>query len=219
MGFIILFHIPFFRNSSYLSKRFLIIEDKYHRTSLHVYEPTIGLFDKSDILKHYELILERANIQDTIFASLFTYDCQMNVILYFYNHQNPPTNMLSTPNGEGFLLLWELKSCSDLPIFSTFNDEAIPSADELNEADKKGCSFLPKSCKSSKANKITYPFGSIDKSRIRYEKFIYPLKKLNIPPYIQDDVYLMTFLLCWLCKFVFLSKDVGFIHPSSSILH
>jgi hypothetical protein len=33
--------------------------------------------------------------------------------------------------------LWELKSCSRLSIFGTFYDDAIPSADELNEADKK----------------------------------------------------------------------------------
>ena len=98
-------------------------------------------------MKHYEPILERAHIRDTIFASLFTYDWQMNVILSFYNHWNPATNTLSTPNGEEFISLWELKSCSGLPIFGTFYDEVIPSADELNEADKKGRSFLPKSCK------------------------------------------------------------------------
>jgi hypothetical protein len=33
--------------------------------------------------------------------------------------------------------LWELKLSSSLSIFSTFYDEVIPSANELNEADKK----------------------------------------------------------------------------------
>ena len=204
-----------FRNSSSSTKRFLVIDEKYGRTSLRVYEPAIGPFAKKrssesinhltswsletsyelyghgglpqsvlqlqssfphsttfladlssldyrkrdgnatckdyfpisdaleytpkywewtkDILKHYEPILERAHIRDTIFASLFTYDWQMNVILSFYNHWNPATNTLSTPNGEEFISLWELKSCSGLPIFGTFYDEVIPSTDELNE--------------------------------------------------------------------------------------
>jgi hypothetical protein len=42
--------------------------------------------------------------------------------------------------------LWELKLSGSLSIFGTFYDKVIPSADELNEADKKGGSFLPKSC-------------------------------------------------------------------------
>ena len=69
--------------------------------------------------------------------------------------------------------------------------------------------------KSSETNKITYPSGSIDKSRIRSKKSIHPFKELNAPPHIQDNVYLTTFLSCWLCKFVFPSKDVGFIRPST----
>ena len=70
----------------------------------------------------------------------------MNIILSFYNHWNPATNTLSTPNGEGFVSLLELKSCSDLSIFGTFYDEVSPFANELNEADKKGRSFLLNSC-------------------------------------------------------------------------
>ncbi|KAG6746313.1 hypothetical protein POTOM_050853 [Populus tomentosa] len=301
-------------NSSSSTKRFLVIDEKYRRTSLRVYEPAIGPFAKKrssesikhltswsletsyelyghgglpqsvlqlqssfphsttfladlpsldyhkrdgnatckdyfpisdaleytpkywewteDILKHYKPILERAHILDTIFASLFTYDWQMNVILSFYNHWNPATNTLSTSNGEESISLWELKSCSSLPIFGTFYDEVIPSADELNEADKKGRSFLPKSYKylfiafhkecqtidgdhSSGSNKTNYPSGSIDKSRVRSSKFIHPFKELNVPSHIQDEVYLAAFLSCWLCKFVFPSKDVGFISPST----
>ncbi|KAG5222370.1 Plant mobile domain family [Salix suchowensis] len=312
-----------FKNSSSSTKRFLVIEEKYCRTSLRVYEPAIGPFAKKlpsesikhltswsseasyelhghgdspqsvlqlqssfphstnfladlpsldyhkhdgnatckdyfpisdaleytpkywewteDILKHYEPILER-----------------MNVILSFYNHWNPATNTLSTPNGEESISLWELTSCSSLPIFGTFYDEVVPSADELNEADKKGHSFLPKSCKylfiafhkecqtidgdhvmtlqdwvdfwfrddlrykvpfpvgkSSGFNKTNYPSGSIDKSRVRSSKFICPFKELNVPSHIRDEVYLAAFLSCWLCKFVFPSKDVGFIRPST----
>jgi hypothetical protein len=67
--------------------------------------------------------------------------------LSFYNHWNPATNTLSTLNGEESVSLWELKSCSGLPLFGTFYDEVIPFADELNEANKKGNYFLPKSCK------------------------------------------------------------------------
>nr|TKS09069.1 uncharacterized protein D5086_0000097120 [Populus alba] len=294
-----------FRNSSSSTKRFLVIDEKYHRTSLRVYEPAIGPFAKKrssknikhltswsletsyelyghgglpqsvlqlqssfphsttfladlpsldyhkrdgnatckdyfpisdaleytpkywewteDILKHYEPILERAHIRDTIFASLFTYDWQMNVILSFYNHWNHATNMLSTPNGEESISLWELKSCSGLPIFGTFYDEVIPSADELNEADKKGRSFLSKSCKylfiafHKECQTIDgdHVMTLQDWSRVRSSKFIHPFKELNVPSHIQDEVYLAAFLSYWLCKFVFPSKDVGFIRPST----
>jgi len=84
------------------------------------------------------------HIFEILFLPLFLH---MNVILSFYNHWNAATNTLSTPNDEESVSLWELKSCSGLPIFYTFYDEVIPFADELNEADKKGSSFLPKSCK------------------------------------------------------------------------
>jgi hypothetical protein len=69
--------------------------------------------------------------------------------------------------------------------------------------------------KFSKSNKITYSSGSIDMSHIHSSKFIHPLKELNLPPHIQDEVYLVTFLSCWLCKFVFPSKDIGYIRPST----
>nr|TKS15458.1 hypothetical protein D5086_0000034950 [Populus alba] len=69
--------------------------------------------------------------------------------------------------------------------------------------------------KSSGSNKTNYPSGSIDKSRVRFSKFIHPFKELNVPSHIQDEVYLAAFLSCWLCKFVFPSKDVGFIRPST----
>jgi len=64
---------------------------------------------------------------------------------------------------------------------------------------------------SRESNKITYPSGSIDKSRIRSSKFMYPLKELNVPSHIQDEVSLEVFLSYWLYKFVFPKKDVGFI--------
>uniref|UniRef100_A0A6N2KY82 Aminotransferase-like plant mobile domain-containing protein n=1 Tax=Salix viminalis TaxID=40686 RepID=A0A6N2KY82_SALVM len=69
--------------------------------------------------------------------------------------------------------------------------------------------------KSSSSNKTSYPSGSIDKSRVRSNKFIHPFKELNVPSHIQDEVYLAAFLSCWICKFVFPSKDVGFIRPST----
>jgi hypothetical protein len=69
--------------------------------------------------------------------------------------------------------------------------------------------------KSSESNKITYPSGSINKSRIRSSNFIHLLKKLKVPSHIQDEVSSVAFLSCWLCKFIFPCKDVGFIHPST----
>jgi hypothetical protein len=69
--------------------------------------------------------------------------------------------------------------------------------------------------KFSKSNKITYSSGSIDKSHIHSSKFIHPFKELNLPPHIQDKVYLVTFLSYWLCKFIFPSEDIGYIRLST----
>ena len=69
--------------------------------------------------------------------------------------------------------------------------------------------------KYNESNKTTYPSGSIDKSCVRSSKFIHPFKELNFPSHIQDEVYLVAFLSCWLCKCVFPSKDVGFIRLST----
>jgi len=68
--------------------------------------------------------------------------------------------------------------------------------------------------KSSESNKITYPSCSINKSRIRSSNFIH-LKKFKVPSHIQDEVSSVAFLSCWLCKFIFPCKDVGFIHPNT----
>jgi hypothetical protein len=49
--------------------------------------------------------------------------------------------------------------------------------------------------KSSESNKITYPSGLIDKSRIHSGKFIHPFKEYNVPSHIQDEVYLVAFFM------------------------
>jgi hypothetical protein len=41
-----------------------------------------------DVLKYYESILKKTHIQDSIFSSIFTYDWQINVIRFFYNHRD-----------------------------------------------------------------------------------------------------------------------------------
>jgi hypothetical protein len=69
--------------------------------------------------------------------------------------------------------------------------------------------------KSSESNKIAYPSGLINKSCICSSNFIHLLRKLKVLFHIQDEVSLVAFLSCWLCKFIFPSKDAGFIHPST----
>ncbi|KAL0412295.1 UNVERIFIED_CONTAM: hypothetical protein Slati_3819200 [Sesamum latifolium] len=84
---------------------------------------------------------------DVVYASLFTYDHNSDIIKVFCEAWCPLTNTLLTSTRELTISLWDLHDLAGLPITGCFYDEVVPSALELTGADEKGCRFIPRSSK------------------------------------------------------------------------
>lgn len=100
-----------------------------------------------DLLVRNRDALIKASIYDAVFASLFTYDCNPNVIRAFCESWCPTTNTLHTLSGENSISLWDLQVMGALPISGTFYDEVVPNAKELSSMDNRSKPYLPPSCK------------------------------------------------------------------------
>ncbi|KAG5553873.1 hypothetical protein RHGRI_011665 [Rhododendron griersonianum] len=100
-----------------------------------------------DVLARNKDMLTSAKIYDAVFASLFTYVRNTNLIRSFCELWCPSTNSLHVPIGEVSISLWDLRLIGGLSIDGIFYDEAVPSARELIGVDKKGVPLLPSSCK------------------------------------------------------------------------
>lgn len=92
-------------------------------------------------------MLTAAKIYDVVFASLFTYDRNTNLIRSFCELWCPSTNSLHVPAGDVSISLWDIRVIGGLSINGTFYDEVVPSAKELAGFDKKDVPLLPSSCK------------------------------------------------------------------------
>ncbi|KAL0405765.1 UNVERIFIED_CONTAM: hypothetical protein Slati_3890400 [Sesamum latifolium] len=84
---------------------------------------------------------------DAVYASLFTYDHNSDIIKEFCEAWFPLTNTLLTSAGELSISLWDLHDLAGLPITGWLYDEVVPSALELTSADEKGGRFIPRSSK------------------------------------------------------------------------
>ncbi|KAG5541833.1 hypothetical protein RHGRI_021617 [Rhododendron griersonianum] len=82
-----------------------------------------------------------------VFASLFTYVPNTNLIRSFCELWCPSTNSLHVPIREASISLWDLRLTGGLSIDGIFYDEAVPSARELTGVDKKDVPLLPSSRK------------------------------------------------------------------------
>ncbi|KAH7841563.1 hypothetical protein Vadar_031568 [Vaccinium darrowii] len=100
-----------------------------------------------DVLARNKGTLTDAKIYDAVFASLFTYDRNTNLIRSFCELWCPSTNSLHIPIGEVSISLWDMRLIGGLSANGIFYDEVVPSAKELNGSDKRGAPLLPSSCK------------------------------------------------------------------------
>ncbi|KAF7136170.1 hypothetical protein RHSIM_Rhsim08G0106900 [Rhododendron simsii] len=100
-----------------------------------------------DVLARNKDMLTSAKIYDAVFASLFTYVRNTNLIRSFCELWCPSTNSLHVPIGEVSISLWDLRQTGGLSIDGIFYDEVVPSARELTGVDKKDVPLLPPSCK------------------------------------------------------------------------
>ncbi|MCE3052335.1 hypothetical protein HAX54_052297 [Datura stramonium] len=69
-------------------------------------------------------------IDDAIFASMFTYDHNENVLQVFFENWRPSTNTVASFIGDLSISLWDLRTIGGLPLHGSFYDEVIPLAKE-----------------------------------------------------------------------------------------
>ncbi|KAH0656187.1 hypothetical protein KY285_031069 [Solanum tuberosum] len=99
-----------------------------------------------DVLSKNGQSLNNACISDAVFASLFTYDRNSNIIQAFCEAWCPQTNTLLTSIGETSISLWDLHILGGLPISGVPYEEVIPNSTELTGLDDKRERFLPRTC-------------------------------------------------------------------------
>ncbi|KAH0649374.1 hypothetical protein KY285_034622 [Solanum tuberosum] len=99
-----------------------------------------------DVLSKNGQNLNNACISDAVFASLFTYDRNSNIIQAFCEAWCPQTNTLLTSIGETSISLWDLHILGGLPISGVPYEEVIPNSMELTGLDDKRERFLPRTC-------------------------------------------------------------------------
>ncbi|KAK6128210.1 hypothetical protein DH2020_038044 [Rehmannia glutinosa] len=99
-----------------------------------------------DVLSRCKNNLQKVKIYDAVYASLFTYDNNSNIMRAFCEAWCPSTNTLLTSFGELSISLWDLHTLAGLPITRSLYDEVVPCAKELTSLDEVASRFLPRSC-------------------------------------------------------------------------
>ncbi|KAL0317344.1 UNVERIFIED_CONTAM: hypothetical protein Sangu_2148700 [Sesamum angustifolium] len=82
-----------------------------------------------------------------VYASLFTYDHNSDIVKAFYEVWCPLTNTLLTSVGEMSISLWDLHELAGLPMADCLYDEVVPSVLELIHIDEKREIFILRSSK------------------------------------------------------------------------
>ncbi|KAL0381653.1 UNVERIFIED_CONTAM: hypothetical protein Sangu_0229600 [Sesamum angustifolium] len=100
-----------------------------------------------DILSRCKQKLVATQVYDSVYASLFTYDRNFDIIKVFCEAWCPSTNTLLTSFGELPISLWDLHTLAGHLMNGLLYDEVVPCAKEFDGVDETGCRFVPRSCK------------------------------------------------------------------------
>ncbi|KAL0455747.1 UNVERIFIED_CONTAM: hypothetical protein Slati_0913900 [Sesamum latifolium] len=187
-----------------------------------------------DILNRCEQKLVAAQVYDSVYASLFTYDRNYEVIKAFCEAWCPSTNTLLTSFGELSISLWDLHTLAGLPINGLLYDKVIPCAKSLTvlmrrdevPTDKwikfwfkratKYCEPPPRKEKKAVHPKSTHnpsgTFGVHGKWSSAEEALF---SKLGIEGSLKEETFLAAYLACWLYTFALPTDGVGLIRPST----
>ncbi|KAL0339282.1 UNVERIFIED_CONTAM: hypothetical protein Sangu_1450300 [Sesamum angustifolium] len=184
-----------------------------------------------DVLSRYGDRLRHLKIYNAVYASLFTYDHNSDIVKAFCEAWCPLTNTLLTSAGEMSISLWDLHELVGLPMTGCLYDEVVPSVLELIGVDEKRERFIPRSSKY-----LLYAYHLLqsadEKKTVRLKSTHNPLAdiainerwstaedvlfaKRCIERSLKEEVYLAVYLACWLCVFVLPGKDVNSIRPST----
>nr|GME08438.1 ABC transporter G family member 11 [Ipomoea batatas] len=206
-----------------------------------------------DVLNLFRKPLREGMIYDAVFASLFTYDRNVDVVQAFCEAWCPRTNTLITSSGEMSISLRDLYVLRGLPLLGDIYDERIPNALDLNKGSYTCCAHLFEAffhltqhenhttfiqasrwidfwCRKTrrypappprKENKKSRPKATHNPSGIleTAPRWSYvskaPFVELNIPPNLEQEVYLAAFLACWLCTFALPGDPTATIRPET----
>ncbi|KAL2228562.1 UNVERIFIED_CONTAM: hypothetical protein Sindi_1835900 [Sesamum indicum] len=94
-----------------------------------------------------------------MYASLFTYERNYDVIKAFCEAWCPSTNPLWMSFRELSISLWDLHTLLGLPMNGLLYDKVVPSAKELDGLDETGQRFVPRSCKF-----VLHPYHLLQRS-------------------------------------------------------
>ncbi|KAL2941883.1 Tuftelin [Bienertia sinuspersici] len=100
-----------------------------------------------DVLSRYVDILELCSVRDAVYASLYSYDRDTNILRAVYESWCPSTNTFHTMVGELSISLWNLYKLGGLPISGRIYDEAVPDIHTLRAHTDKGVRRIPKAYK------------------------------------------------------------------------
>nr|GMC68222.1 ABC transporter G family member 11 [Ipomoea batatas] len=163
-----------------------------------------------DALNFFWKPLKEGMIYEAVFASLFTYDRNVDIVQAFCEAWCPRTNTLITSSSEMSISLRDLYMLGGLPLLRDTYDERIPNALDLAKGSHKCCAKTRKYAAPPprKENKKSQPKATHNPSGIleagpRWSHVSEaPFVELNIPQNLEQEVYLAAFLACWLCTFV-----------------
>ncbi|KAL9678720.1 hypothetical protein QQ045_016569 [Rhodiola kirilowii] len=98
-----------------------------------------------DVIARCSARLKNANIYDAVYASLYQYDREPQIVCAFCESWCPSTNTLHTIAGEWSLSLWDLHEIGGLPVARCRYDEAVPSFENMRDNRDKVKS-IPRAC-------------------------------------------------------------------------
>ncbi|KAK4382514.1 hypothetical protein Sango_2727700 [Sesamum angolense] len=151
--------------------------------------------------------LRHLKIYDVVYASLFTYDYSSDIVKAFAK-LGALLQILCLLLPENCSSRVDLHELVRLSMRGCLYDEVVPSALEVTGVDEKRERFIPRSSKY-----LLYAYHLLQSaddnrsSRTSIDKWS-----------LKEDVYLVAYLACWLCVFVFPSKDVNSIRPSTFMM-
>ncbi|XP_075092440.1 uncharacterized protein LOC142172671 [Nicotiana tabacum] len=99
-----------------------------------------------DVLGGSQQTLSTTKIYDVVYASLFTYDRNSNILQAFCEALCHKTNTLLTSTRELSISLWDLHILGVLPIAGSSYEKAVPEIRELIVLNEKQVIFIPRSC-------------------------------------------------------------------------
>ncbi|MCE5166021.1 hypothetical protein HAX54_014087, partial [Datura stramonium] len=125
-----------------------------------------------DTLGRSQEVLVTADIYDAVYASLFTYDQNSDILQVFCEVWCPKTNTILTFVDELSISLWDLHTLGGLPIRGSFYEEVIPEATQLICVDAKDQRYIPRVCEYLFTDFHYLQESKTDSSRVSLSRWI-----------------------------------------------